>query len=48
MMTKEEVAQVIAYCEENEISYKQCSLPYKCILPYKQDSSELDKSIIFV
>ena len=23
MMTKEEVAQVIAYCEENKISYKQ-------------------------
>ena len=23
-MTKEEVAQVIAYCDENKISYKQC------------------------
>ena len=23
MMTKEEVAQVIAYCDENKISYKQ-------------------------
>ena len=23
MMTKEEVAQVITYCEENKISYKQ-------------------------
>ena len=23
MMTKEEVAQVVAYCDENEISYKQ-------------------------
>ena len=23
MMTQEEVAQVIAYCEENKVSYKQ-------------------------
>jgi len=23
MMTKEEVAQIIAYCDENKISYKQ-------------------------
>lgn len=23
MMTKEDVAQVIAYCDENKISYKQ-------------------------
>ena len=24
MMTKEEVAQVIAYCDENKISHRQC------------------------
>ena len=36
MMTKEEVAQIITYCDENKISYKQ----------YQMGSSDLPLAIL--
>ena len=45
MMTKEEVAQVIAYCDENKISYKQ-RLSELGISPWSFYDAKLDNNLV--
>ena len=44
-MTKEEVAQVIAYCDENKISYKQ-RLSELGISPWSFYDAKLDNNLV--
>ena len=50
MMTKKEVAQVIAYCDENKIGYKLGIIPWsfydaKCKCSLKEEGENVGKFI---